>query len=85
MLEAVEDEDAEFLEAMVARGVTLGVDEEMPRTPKVFEEKLKWSRDFVDYMLAEQFSSNYESAVDAEGHQETSGRGSSGGHHTLPS
>ena len=38
MLEAVEDEDAEFLEAMVARGVTLGVDEEMPRTPKVFEE-----------------------------------------------
>ena len=64
MLEAVEDEDAEFLEAMVARGVTLGVDEEMPRTLKVFEEKLKWSRDFVDYMLAEQFSSNYESAVE---------------------
>ena len=64
MLEAVEDEDAEFLEAMVARGVTLGVDEEMPRTPKVFEEKLKWSRDFVDYMLAEQFSSNYKSAVE---------------------
>jgi len=28
------------------------------------EEKLKWSRDFVDYMLAEQFSSNYESAVE---------------------
>ena len=32
MLEAVEDEDVEFLEAMVARGVTLGVDEGMPRT-----------------------------------------------------
>ena len=30
----------------------------------MFEEKLKWSRDFVDYMLAEQLSSNCESAVE---------------------
>lgn len=62
MLKAVQDEDIEFLEPMVSEGVPLGVDEEMPRTPRVFEEKTKWAREFADYVLEEQTAENYGSA-----------------------
>ena len=41
--EALGDEDFEFLEEVAAKGVPLGVDEEMPRTPAVYEEKEKWT------------------------------------------
>ena len=64
VLEAAGDEDVDFLKPMAEKGVSLGVDEEMPRTPLVFEEKSKWSREFVDYVLTDQFSKNYESAVE---------------------
>ena len=62
MLSAVQDEDVEFLGPMIHKGVPLGVDEEMPRTPKVFEEKTKWAREFVEYVLEEQTATNYSSA-----------------------
>ena len=65
MLLAVQDEDVEFLGPMVQEGVPLGVDEEMPRTPKVFEEKTKWAREFVDYVLEEQMATNYASAEES--------------------
>ena len=65
MLLAVQDEDVEFLGPMVQEGVPLGVDEEMSRTPKVFEEKTKWAREFVDYVLEEQMATNYASAEES--------------------
>ena len=39
MLEAVEDVDFDWLEEVATEGVALGVDEELPRVEKVFEEK----------------------------------------------
>lgn len=65
MMEATGDEDWEFLDQMASEGVSLGVDEVMPRTPKVFEEKQKWAREFVDYLLEDQFSENYASAEES--------------------
>ena len=65
MMEATGDEDWEFLEQMASEGVSLGVDEVMPRTHKVFEEKQKWAREFVDYLLEDQFSENYTSAEES--------------------
>ena len=59
-------EDWEFLDQMASEGVSLGVDEEMPRTPEVFEEKQKWARDFVDYLLEDQFADNYASAEESQ-------------------
>eukprot|EP00435_Cladocopium_sp_Y103_P012380 s1532_g3.t1 len=34
----------------------------MPRTPKVFEEKVKWPREFVETQMQEIWAENYESA-----------------------
>ena len=62
MAEILEDEDYEYLEAMAERGVPLGADETMPRTPKVFEEKVKWPRDLVEEEMREIWAENYESA-----------------------
>ena len=66
MMQATGDEDWEFLDQMASEGVSLGVDEEMPRTPEVFEEKQKWARDFVDYLLEDQFADNYASAEESQ-------------------
>eukprot|EP00435_Cladocopium_sp_Y103_P040223 s3631_g10.t3 len=39
MLEAVDDEDSDWIDEVAGRGVKLGVDRTMPRVPLVFEEK----------------------------------------------
>lgn len=39
VLQSLGDEDYSYLEEMATSGVSLGVDETMPRTPEVFEEK----------------------------------------------
>ena len=62
MAACLEDEDYEFLAEMAGKGVPLGVDEEMPRTPKVFEEKVKWPRELVEEDIQEIWADNYESA-----------------------
>ena len=40
-MQSLGDEDHSYLEEMATSGVSLGVDETMPRTPEVFEEKTK--------------------------------------------
>jgi len=62
MMSATEDEDHTFLLDIAAVGAPLGVGEELPRTPQVFEEKTSWARDFVDSLLEEKWSNNNESA-----------------------
>ena len=62
------DEDADFLAEVAEKGVPLGVDEEMPRTPLVYEEKQKWTveqteEEFQD-TVAENYASAEESAAD---------------------
>ena len=42
--EVMEDVDADFLAEVASEGVSLGVDE-TPRTPVVYEEKVKWTVD----------------------------------------
>lgn len=37
------DEDFAYLDEMASRGVAIGVDVELPRVPKVFEEKTSWA------------------------------------------
>eukprot|EP00913_Durusdinium_trenchii_P028161 g26404.t1 len=64
----LEDEDWVFLSEVAAKGVSLGVDEEMPRNPLVFEEKQKWTvepteEDFHD-TLADNYTSAEENATD---------------------
>ena len=63
---ALEDEDCEFLEEIAAEGVALGVDEEMPRVPGVFEEKLKWAREFTEEDLRQVWAENYSSAEESK-------------------
>ena len=62
LLEAFEDPDAEFIRSL-KDGVALGVDEEMPRTPAVFEEKVKWN---LGYLAegGERQADNYRSVND---------------------
>ena len=62
MLKIAEDEDCEFLEEVVSTGVSLGVDEEMPRTPVVYEEKVRWTVDGTDEELLDIEAMNYASA-----------------------
>ena len=62
LAEALEDEDFEFLEEVAERGVRLGVDLEMPRTPLVYEEKTKWTVDATDEVMRDILADNYESA-----------------------
>ena len=63
---ALGDEDCEFLEEIAADGVSLGVDEEMPRVPGVFEEKLKWAREFTEEDLRQVWAENYSSAEECK-------------------
>eukprot|EP00438_Fugacium_kawagutii_P024076 Skav212939 [mRNA] locus=scaffold374:464240:467185:- [translate_table: standard] len=62
MLDVVEDEDWEWIGPMAEAGVKLGVDETMPRVPKVFEEKTKWNLDFTDEDFRDVLAENYKSA-----------------------
>ena len=62
LAEALSDEDFGFLEEVAARGVRLGVDLEMPRTPAVYEEKVKWTVDATDEIMRDMLAENYESA-----------------------
>ena len=62
LAEMVGDEDYGFLEEMATSGVPIGVDVELPRTPAVFEEKLKWSVESTDEELHDIISENYASA-----------------------
>ena len=64
LAEALGDEDYVFLEEVASRGVRLGVDIEMPRTPQVYEEKLKWTVDATDEVMRDILADNYESAED---------------------
>ena len=66
MAQASGDEDYEYLVEMASEGISIGVDEEMPRTPKIFEEKTKWARDFVVEELRETWADNYESAEEGK-------------------
>ena len=64
----LQDEDHGFLGEVASKGVPLGVDEELPRNPLVYEEKLKWTvnptdEDFQD-ILADNYASAEENAAD---------------------
>ena len=62
-LQLLQDPDFAYLTAMAENGVSLGVDESMPRVPEVFEEKCKWNREFTeDAMAPEQMAENYASS-----------------------
>eukprot|EP00435_Cladocopium_sp_Y103_P070051 s861_g34.t1 len=62
ILEALGDPDHSWLEEVASEGVSLGVDEELPRVPEVFEEKCKWNLSFTDEEFRDTFSDNYKSA-----------------------
>ena len=66
MAKMVNDEDCDFLEEMASEGVSLGVDEVMPRVPKIFEEKVKWAREFTEEDLKQVWSDNYSSAEEGK-------------------
>ena len=59
---ALEDEDSDFLGTVAEKGVSLGVDEEMPRNPLVYEEKQKWTVDPTDEEFQDILADNYTSA-----------------------
>lgn len=65
MAEACGDEDSAWMIRMAEVGVPLGVDEELPRVPKVFEPKEKWSLDFVEEALRDSVADNYKSAEES--------------------
>jgi len=58
MLEAVDDEDSDWIDEVAGRGVKLGVDRTMPRVPLVFEEKVKWNLDFTDEEFRDSMAAN---------------------------
>ena len=62
MLEAVGDVDHSWLEEVAEEGVCLGVDEELPRVPEVFEEKEKWNLSFTEEDFRDTLADNYKSA-----------------------
>ena len=64
LAEALNDEDGAFLEVVASRRVRLGVDMEMPRTPAVYEEKVKWTVDAADEVMRDILADSYESAVE---------------------
>ena len=64
LAEALDDEDSDFLCEVAAKGVRLGVDVKMPRTPLVYEEKTSWTVDATDEVMQDILAENYESAVE---------------------
>ena len=67
MAEALGDEDCSFLEEVAEKEVMLRVDEEMPRTPAVYEEKLKWTVDPTEEDFEDSLVENYVSAEENAG------------------
>lgn len=65
MAEACGDEDSAWMSEMAEVGVPLGVDEELPRAPKVFEPKEKWNLDFLEEALRDSVADNYKSAEES--------------------
>ena len=65
--EALADEDFEFLDEVAATGVPLGVDEEMPRNPAVYEEKQKWTVELTEEDFHDTLADNYLSAEENAG------------------
>ena len=63
---SMDDEDYGYLDGMASKGVSLGVDEVMPRTPVIFEEKTKWAREFTEEVLRETWAENYSSAEEGK-------------------
>ena len=63
-LELMGDPDSNFLLEIAAVGVPIGVDVELPRTPEIFEEKVKWALDQEEAETAEIWGGdNYDSAL----------------------
>ena len=62
LLEAMGDVDHSWLDEVAAEGVSLGVDEELPRVPEVFEEKEKWNLSFTEEDFRDTLADNYKSA-----------------------
>eukprot|EP00435_Cladocopium_sp_Y103_P029829 s306_g7.t1 len=62
VMEALGDVDHAWLDEVASEGVSLGVDEELPRVPEVFEEKSKWNLSFTDEEFKDTLSDNYRSA-----------------------
>ena len=60
------DEDFVYLDEMASKGVAIGVDVELPRVPKVFEEKTSWALEFEEAMWEDVVSDNYPSAKENE-------------------
>eukprot|EP00435_Cladocopium_sp_Y103_P063578 s369_g25.t1 len=66
-LEKAGDCDYEFLERACV-GLPLGVLEQLPRTPGIFEQQVKWALDYDPGAVWSLEKSNYMSAVEHEGH-----------------
>lgn len=64
---ALGDEDFEFLGPLAAEGVPLGVDEQTPRTPAVYDEKEKWTVEQTDEEFHDVLAENYVSAEENAG------------------
>eukprot|EP00435_Cladocopium_sp_Y103_P060309 s382_g22.t1 len=64
MLRSTEDVDYTWLAEAAREGVALGVDEDLPRVDKVFEEKQKWNLSFTDEDFRDVTADNYKSAED---------------------
>lgn len=65
MLNAIQDLDCGWLDEVASEGVSLGVDEELPRVPDVFEEKEKWNLSFAEDDFKDTFAENYKSAEES--------------------
>lgn len=62
MLDAIDDVDHLWLEEVAKEGVSLGVDEELPRVERVFEEKENWNLSFAEEEFRDVTAENYKSA-----------------------
>jgi hypothetical protein len=64
MLRAANDADFSFLKEVESTGVTVGVLEPLPRTPRAFEEQTSWRLEDDPTVAALAFSANYSSVKD---------------------
>ena len=58
----MEDVDCSWLTEVAEEGVSLGVDEELPRVEEVFEAKEKWNLSFTEEEFRDVTADNYKSA-----------------------
>ena len=77
---AMHDEDYGFLGELAGEGAALGVDEELPRTPQIFEEKTSWRVSFAEGMLQDKWATNYERRGERGGHRAAGEGGGGPGH-----